>query len=283
MPRCISMRRFAVFGSELGLLPDFSRLERAYVRCFGSLSRPTVQRYLAFKYFPLKFLRDQNITPEKILDFGCAYGGFGFMLARQMRLANVFLHDTDSKAESRCKYMIRTGRYRNVQFLTREQLERERGFSLTILTDVLEHIEDDYAAVKTIYDRTVKGGYLYLSVPHYRDESLSESELYFGHVRSGYTLQQIRRLLESVGFRIILRPRCRTTIPGSLVSALERIYLKLTYTPRSPALDFANFRCVSLYRKGLLALLWPVYRLLLEVDIAVHGIGGDSILLLAQK
>jgi len=72
----------------------------------------------------------------------------------------------------------------------------EGDFSFTILTDVLEHIEDDYRVLKEIYVRTVTGGYLYVSVPLYRGEHLSEDDVYHGHMRTGYRTEEIQNLLE---------------------------------------------------------------------------------------
>jgi hypothetical protein len=72
-----------MFGSELRWVSDFGPLERTAIRIYGSLSAPTVTRYTRFKYFALKFFERRGIRPGKVLDFGCAFGAFGFALARR--------------------------------------------------------------------------------------------------------------------------------------------------------------------------------------------------------
>tara|TARA_B100002003_G_C13597737_1_gene308529 strand:- start:30 stop:368 length:339 start_codon:yes stop_codon:yes gene_type:complete len=98
-------KNLELFGSELGLLEDFDLIQSMYIRCFGSMSKTTVKRYLQFKYFPLKIL-GKNIIHNKILDFGCAFGGFGFMLARKFKGTVVCLYDISEDAETRCNYII---------------------------------------------------------------------------------------------------------------------------------------------------------------------------------
>ncbi|HEY6066956.1 MAG TPA: hypothetical protein VIY96_12430, partial [Thermoanaerobaculia bacterium] len=82
-----------MFGSELRFVSDFGALERAVIRLYGSLSAPTVTRYLRFKYFALRYLDRHGIRPARVLDFGCAYGAFGFFLARRDPGARIFLYD----------------------------------------------------------------------------------------------------------------------------------------------------------------------------------------------
>ena len=82
-----------MFGSELGYLSDFNALEKVYIRLLGSLSISTIKRYLNFKYFALKYFKKEKRTLTKFLDFGCAFGGFAFMLARNNAKSQVYLYD----------------------------------------------------------------------------------------------------------------------------------------------------------------------------------------------
>ena len=74
-------------------------------------------------------------------------------------------------------------------------------FSAAIAMDILEHIEDDSAAVAEIYRILKPDGIFFVTVPAFRfmwsshDESVS-------HVRR-YEFKEIREKLESIGFKII--------------------------------------------------------------------------------
>ena len=275
-------KNLELFGSELGLLEDFDLIQSMYIRCFGSMSKTTVKRYLQFKYFPLKIL-GKNIIHNKILDFGCAFGGFGFMLARKFKGTVVCLYDISEDAETRCNYIINKGKYENVTFISRDELEKESGFTLTILTDVLEHIEDDYVVLKDIYKRTLDGGYVFISTPFYTSDSLTLDDKFHGHVRTGYDIVEIQNLLEEVGFNRIIKPEKRLINSGLFLYYLDKLYQKITKLPSDPILTFKNFRQLNIFRKTMLALLLPINRLMMELDIIFHGIPGDSIILLAQK
>jgi SAM-dependent methyltransferase len=68
------------------------------------------------------------------------------------------------------------------------------------LFDVVEHIEDDLAFLKSIYDLVEIGGYLYVTVPAY---SLlwSNEDISAGHFRR-YTLKGITEVIEESGFKV---------------------------------------------------------------------------------
>ncbi|NOQ16211.1 MAG: methyltransferase domain-containing protein [Methyloprofundus sp.] len=68
------------------------------------------------------------------------------------------------------------------------------------LFDVVEHIEDDLAFLKSIRGLIKKGGYLYMTVPAY-SFLWSTEDVIAGHYRR-YTLGSICSILESAGFTI---------------------------------------------------------------------------------
>ena len=270
-----------MFGSELALLPHFNPLEKVFVRFYGSLSADTVRRYLVFKHLALKYFKTEAVKHKKILDFGCAFGAFGFLLARKSSGVIVCLHDVDPEAERKCKLIIDRGKYKNARYLNKEELRKESGFSLTLLGDVLEHIEDDRTTLEEIYKRTMPGGYLYITVPTSR-EILAHAS-HFGHVRGGYEFEPIQMLLAEVGFRIIVSPNVRSTKAPLFVSVLDKVYRKLTRVRDRRRLDFRTLPNLSFGRKVALAFIWPFYRLTMELDIIAHGVQGKSIVVLAQK
>jgi hypothetical protein len=70
---------------------------------------------------------------------------------------------------------------------------------------VLEHIEDDREVLVNAFRYLKPRGYLILLVPFGKaGEELSKRELDNGHVRKGYTGEDIREKLECCGFEIVL-------------------------------------------------------------------------------
>ncbi len=68
------------------------------------------------------------------------------------------------------------------------------------LFDVIEHIEDDLAFLKSIKGLIKKGGYLYVTVPSY-PFLWSDEDIIAGHFRR-YTLESISDVLKLAGFQI---------------------------------------------------------------------------------
>lgn len=80
-----------------------------------------------------------------------------------------------------------------------ESTSIEKGSAdLVLSTQVLEHIEDDDAAVAAIRELTRPNGLALISVPHPPEIFPNP-----GHVRPGYTLQALEALFETHGFRFI--------------------------------------------------------------------------------
>src|SRR5262249_36053402 len=75
-----------------------------------------------------------------------------------------------------------------------------RGFDTAVCMNVLEHIRDDAATLKTLYSLLEPGGRLVLTVPQYPwlYGSLDRS---LGHYRR-YDRRALERLLREAGFRV---------------------------------------------------------------------------------
>lgn len=71
-------------------------------------------------------------------------------------------------------------------------------FDCVMTTQVLEHIEDDTAAANELIRIVKPGGHLIISVPHPPEPFHTP-----GHVREGYTEQDLRRLFPESGFELL--------------------------------------------------------------------------------
>ncbi len=131
----------------------------------------------------------------RILEIGCGTGGNLPMLARFGAVSAVESDDFAlACARETPNVEIRKGRLPNsVPF------EAQR-FNLVCLFDVLEHVQDDVAALRTVADRIEPGGTAVLTVPAYQ-------WLYGGHDRSHhhfrrYTARALARKAGSAGLRV---------------------------------------------------------------------------------
>jgi SAM-dependent methyltransferase len=78
------------------------------------------------------------------------------------------------------------------------------SINLLIASDVLEHIEDDRAAVKGVYDLLLPGGMAYIHVPGGDiNAPLNDLDLEHGHVRHGYSEAQIKDVIHTQPFHTI--------------------------------------------------------------------------------
>ena len=272
-----------MFGSELRFVPEFAFLERAVIRLYGSLSAPTVTRYTRFKYFGLPYLRRQGIRPAKILDYGCAYGAFGFDLARRYPDAGVFLYDANPTVAEKCRTIARRGGFANVGILDDTGLEKENGFSLVLLISVLEHVQEDRRLLETLRGKLAADGLLFVMTPAGHGHECSEKDHYLHHVRPGYERNQLVDLVRSAGLEVAAEPDYAPEESGLPVRALRSAYTALTRSPGHPLLDFGSLPRLPLWKKGALAVLWPFLRLALELDAASAGMRSDRVALIARR
>lgn len=148
--------------------------------------------------------------PRDVLDAGSGNGYFSWLAyktgarvvamtfdGRQVRKAQEFLLVYKKLDPVRLQF-----EQRNLYELS----EEKREFDEIICYEVLEHLRRDHDVVKEFYRVLRPGGVLHVCCPYklhprHKAEVLDVDET-GGHVRSGYTEQDYRILLEPIGFRI---------------------------------------------------------------------------------
>jgi SAM-dependent methyltransferase len=149
--------------------------------------------------------------PGRVLDAGCGNGAFSFAAARK---GNTVLGLTfaDFEVEKDTRRAALLGLSERVAFQQFDLRELHRAadsfgqFDQIIAMEVIEHILDDRKLVLDLAGLLKPGGQLLLSTPykHYRrlpGEKLSETED-GGHVRWGYTHEELRDLLIAAGLEV---------------------------------------------------------------------------------
>ena len=131
-----------------------------------------------------------------VLEIGCGGGGFGSRLSLGRQYLGVE-PDPTSAATARARVAaagaggeVRLGRVEDV-------VEADRQFDLVCAFEVLEHLEDDEAALSAWVERVRPGGWLLLSTPAF-DARMAAWDEVVGHYRR-YEPDGMRALLEAQG------------------------------------------------------------------------------------
>jgi len=187
-------------GHEQIYHPGYSIFEKIYIGIFGM---PIVGlRIRARNIFSLIPKKKYN----HILDAGSGPGVLSFDLGRRFPESRILGIDLLDEAISACNHIAGKIRSENVAFRqdSVEDLPEQNVFDLVICVDILEHIENDVAALQSLYNVIAPGGVLVLHVPAlYRRYPVWKKSLNFDvetHVRIGYEPDEIRNKVKDAGF-----------------------------------------------------------------------------------
>lgn len=132
---------------------------------------------------------------QDVLEIGCGMGAVGVRLAAQYRYLGL---EPDPESFAVASERIARGGRGEVRNATAESLDPQNRFDLVCAFEVLEHIEDDAAALESWAKRVRPGGWLLLSVPAHQNRFSAHDEL-AGHFRR-YESADLTALLEKTGF-----------------------------------------------------------------------------------
>jgi SAM-dependent methyltransferase len=167
--------------------------------------------------------------PERarVLDAGCGSGRNMVELARYGSVTGVELSETSVElARARGVGEVVSGSVLEMPF-------PDASFDLAVTLDVIEHLEDDLAALREMRRTVVPGGALLVTVPAYQWLWSGHDEINHHHRR--YTRRSLRSAAEQAGWREI-----RTTYFNSLllpVAILLRVIDRFNTKTTESSLD----------------------------------------------
>lgn len=148
--------------------------------------------------------------PRRVLDAGSGNGYFSWLAydaGASVLALNFELGQVDKAHEFLLEYKrLDPRRLEFRQFNLYNLSSLDGGFDEIICYETLEHIRGDDKICREFFRLLTPGGSLHLCCPHalhprHQREILDEEER-GGHVRTGYTEESYRALLEPIGFRI---------------------------------------------------------------------------------
>jgi SAM-dependent methyltransferase len=163
----------------------------------------------------------------RILDAGCGSGRNMVELARFGTVTGVELSDTSvALARERQSGEVIAGSVLEMPF-------PDHSFELAVSLDVIEHLEDDLAALRELRRTVAPGGALLVTVPAYQWLWSGHDEINHHHRR--YTRRSLRRVAEQAGWSQV-----RTTHFNSLLlpmAVVLRVLERFSRRPTESSLD----------------------------------------------
>jgi 2-polyprenyl-3-methyl-5-hydroxy-6-metoxy-1,4-benzoquinol methylase len=190
-------------GREQIYHPSYSVLEKTYIALFGvPIIGLRIRARNIFSLIP------ENRNYRNILDAGSGPGIFSFELARKFPNSEILGIDLlDEEIEASNVISGRAG-FSNVRFQKGSVLEvpKQDFFDLIVCVDIMEHIDEDCAALKALYRTTAPDGLLVLHVPalnrRYPIWKKSPNFYVETHVRTGYEPEEIYTKVQEAGYYI---------------------------------------------------------------------------------
>ncbi len=162
-----------------------------------------------FTYRHIIELIDKYVSPGmKVLDIGCGSGTLTFYMANKgIKVLGI---DISNKSVEKCKESAEFLKLQNLtSFKTMDFPDRSPGglFDFVLLTEVIEHLENDNLAIKKIHALLKPRGILLLTTPSrnaplFRLGLADTFDKKVGHLRR-YTLSELEKKLTKQGFTIL--------------------------------------------------------------------------------
>ena len=169
---------------------------------------------------------------KHILEIGSDNGVFSYLFRR--RGGAWKSADIDERSVSAMRELVKTDVYRLVEGKALPFADDE--FDVVLVVDIIEHLRDDSGFMKEVYRVLKPGGYLIVNAPNMKKGSLlmrfrqliGMTDANHGHVRPGYTYEDLRRLLgndftlESYSTHTKFFSKLTDTLMVIAISALKR-------------------------------------------------------------
>lgn len=188
------------------------------------IATSTILRKMYYRFLTLTTLTEWYVKREakevigrgdngfSLLDAGCGFGQYTYYFASRFPDMNITAMDSDNfKIEGLRNFFEKSGLDIHCIHSDLLNINLQNKFDLILCIDVLEHIPQDKRLIELFYAALKSQGRLLIVVPASPQRRICKFLTHtrygmtpkrFGHVREGYTMEQIKSLLATEGFRI---------------------------------------------------------------------------------
>ena len=226
----------------------------------------------------LVFRRHMSVIPlhkmDKIMDLGCGYGEYSFMMARALPAVKLTALDLDQDALRNVRYAQSKMQLPNLSIYEGYlHTVPDNDYDLIYSVDVFEHIKEDEMPFADAYNKLRPGGYLMVKMPHITQTSVfpakwfAEHETWLKHEHPGqvFFLKDLENRFKKAGFDVIFAAQTD--------GILSRFAWELAYLAKKGG---SVLQLMSL----------PVCKLLVKADLFFTGGNtskGNAITVIGQK
>lgn len=219
--------------------------------------------------------------PDKIRDIfdaGSGYGQYSYLMAKLFPQAKIYAVDVKEEQIEDCRRFFKARGKTNAQFELGDLtvFERPNSFDLALSVDVMEHILDDVAVYRHVYNSLRSGGVFIINTPRTgREESHENIDTPIGeHVREGYTEAEFITKITDAGFRVEKLRKTYHPFWGRIAwTILQRIPMWL----------ISHSKLLALVAIPWIVLLYMPAAFCMWMDVAINSEKGWGWLMIARK
>ena len=201
---------FGVYQHEMSeRMLRFPKLSKLVRKIFGYTGIGNYARYKVYKDLLKEIPLDKC---EKILDLGCGYGEYSFMLRDALPNANITALDVVGEKTALIDRVIHKHQMKNLSTFTGkvDQLD-DKGFDFVFSVDVFEHIDKHEMPFRDVMERLTPGGHLLVKIPNVTQKTLfpdswfeeHQDWLEDEHIGQVYDLEGLKGRFEEEGFEVV--------------------------------------------------------------------------------
>lgn len=234
-------------------------------------------RQLFYRALDLLLLRQRYVKAEikhyfrdgmRFYDAGAGFCQYSDFVLKNYPNSRVFA--TDLKTDYLRQYSFTAGPRFSYMSADLQEFRPKHQYDMAIAIDILEHIEDDVAAIKNIHSALSLQGIFIISTPSDSDPA---AKFTAEHVRPGYDKAELETKLKESGFEIL-----SSIYSYGFLGALSwRMMIKYPLTLWGKSKLWAP--AIVLWY----LILMPFFQLLMSMDMRMTNSSGTGIIIVARK